>query len=154
MALILICDETMMLQKSDFPDYFVKMQHPNDFRIVREPFTEHIFHKRMGHNRLFLRICFKISNTGYIPFTFILDTGAPSQIYINNITRQLLKDRIETDSETEIEFVRIEGRKTLIHPSPDNHRDTNIIGLMSLAHFGFHFTSTEDYDFTNLPEYF
>lgn len=151
---MMINDETILLQKSDFPEYFVNKQHPDDFKIIRQPITEFIFHRKTDHNRLILRICFKVSNISYIPFTFILDTGAPSQLYINDITRRLIKDRIEIDSETDIEFIKIAGKRMLVKQSPDNHPDTNILGLMALFHFGFQFTEDGEFNFFNLPDFF
>lgn len=154
MTSLMIADETILLQKADFPDYFIDKQHPDDFRPIRHPIREFIFHRRTDHNRLFLRICFKFSSTSYIPFTFVLDTGAPSQIYINDITRRLIKPRIDIDSETDIEFIKIAGKKMVVKSSPDHHPDTNIIGLMGLCHFGFQFSENEDFTFLNLPDFF
>ena len=128
----------ILLQNSDFPDYFVNKQHPDDFKIIRQHIKEFIFHRKTNHNRLILRICFKMKNNLYIPFTFVLDTRAPSQLYINDITRRLIKDRIEIDNETDIEFIRIYGKRMTVKTSPDNHPDTNILGLMALFQFGFH----------------
>ena len=154
MSNMMINDETIILQKSDFPDFFVNKQHPDDFKIIRQPFTEFIFHRKTDHNRLILRICFKMTNNVYIPFTFILDTGALSQLYINDITRRLIKKRIEIDKETDIKYVRICGKRMTVKQSPDNHPDTNILGLMALFHFGFQFTEDGDFNFLNLPEFF
>lgn len=83
------------------------------------------------HNRLILRICVKVSENNYIPFTFICDTGTPTHIYITDLTRRLIHSRIETD-ETDNQVINIAGKKMLVKKSPEVHRDTNIIFYMEI----------------------
>jgi hypothetical protein len=40
-------------------------------------------------------------------------------MYINDITRRLIKSRIITDEETDIDFIIINGKRTIIKSSPD-----------------------------------
>lgn len=145
-------EDFLMLQEADFPDFFIDKHHPDDFIPNVSPMNiEKIFHRLSGHNKLILRISIQINNI-FIPFTFILDTGAPSYIYINSITRRLIKNRI-LDDELGNQFIYISGKKLSINPSPTNHSDVNIIGLLGLSHFGL-ILDKDDFDFLRLPNYF
>lgn len=84
--------------------FHYNMQHPEDFKPRLTPLTELIYHKMTDHNKILLRICVKLTNTMYIPFTFVCDTGAPSQLYINSLTRRLIHSRINIDDDTGIDF--------------------------------------------------
>ena len=153
MTTLIIEDETETLYKTDFPDNFVDMHHPDDYMPLRDPISELIFHRRTDHSRLFLRICIKITDTNYIPITFVLDTGAPSQLYINDLTRRLIRDRIKYNSDTGIDFLKINKKTFIVKPSPEHHPDVNIIGLLGLSNFEFYLSGGE-FGFHNLPDYF
>ena len=151
-SLMITDDETILLQEADFPDNFIDKHHPDDFKPSKTAITEYYFHRLPLHNRLILRISIKISDNIYIPFTFICDTGAPSSLYINSLTRRLIGRRILEDIGGN-QFININGRPLTVYPSPANHPDTNIIGLMALAYFGL-IVQEFQFEFLNLPEYF
>jgi hypothetical protein len=44
-----------MLQKADFPEYFVNKQHPDDFKPIKTNLIEMIYHHRTDHTRLFFK---------------------------------------------------------------------------------------------------
>lgn len=67
----------------------------------------------------------------FVPVTFICDTGAPSSIYVNEITRRLLGNRILT-SDMDTQYIVIDGKKYSVNTSPSHHPDSNIIGLVAL----------------------
>ena len=145
-------EDGVMLQVADFPDYFINQQHPDDYIITSNYICELIYHRLIDHNKLILRISFKIAEGMFFPVTFICDTGAPGFIYINSITRRLLSRRIQEDM-LENNFIKIDEKFFQVKPSPSNHPDTNILGLRMLSHLGI----TIDYDnfsFSRLPEYF
>lgn len=146
-TLMITDDETVMLQVADFPDFFIDKHHPDDYVISKEPVRDFYFHKMPLHNRLILRMSVRLKNDIYIPFTFICDTGAPSYIYINDITRRLIKERI-TEDDVGNQFLYIHGKRLPVFPSSD----TNIIGLMALAYFGL-YIQEDSFGFMNLPEY-
>ncbi len=81
-------------------------------------------------------------------FSFVCDTGAPGGIYINSLTRRLIRDRI-IDDDLGNQYIEIEEKKIVVKPSPSNHPDVNIIGLLGLLHFNF-----ISFEFDNLPNYF
>lgn len=136
------------LQEADFPDYFIDKHHPDDYKIVHEPISELIYHRKLNHNRLILRISFQLSRTMFLPVTFVCDTGAPMFIYLNKITRRLIKDRIIIN-DGENEFIIIGEKKFTINCSPD----VNIIGLRALSMFGL-VLDFENFGFNRLPNYF
>jgi len=142
----------VILHEADFPDYFINKNHPDDFKPSREPIKELIFHKLQDHNRLILRISVKIRQGIYIPFTFVCDTGAPSHIYLNDITKRLIQNRIFYD-DSDNQVMTINGRNYSVKKSPELHKDTNIIGLLALIRFKMYFTDN-GFDFENLPDFF
>lgn len=150
-TLMIIEDESDMLQIADFPDFYVDKHHPEDFIPMNRNIKEFFFHRMPGHNRLILRISVRLGVKMFIPFSFICDTGAPSYLYINDITRRLIKDRIVED-ELGNHFIYTHGKRLPVYPSPSNHSDTNIIGLMGLAFFKL-FLEIDNFGFNDLPEY-
>ena len=144
-------DESIFLQAADFPDYFIDKHHPEDYIMTELPIEkECIFNELVDHNRCILRISFKFKE-GFIPFTFICDTGAPSSIYLNDITRRMLITRLLKDDLGNL-FLRINGKRMAVKPSPEPHSDTNIFGVLALRSFGFHFDEAT-FNFNNLPDY-
>lgn len=154
MTSLIIGDEEsfIIFQTADFPDYFVNKHHPDDFKVNKKPVRELIYNLRPSHNRLILRQSFKISDGIYIPFTFICDTGAPNYIYLNEITRRMIRELITYD-DIGAEIIKINGKKMLLEPSPANHPDTNIIGLRALSFFGL-YLEDDSFGFTKLPDFF
>lgn len=152
MSTLMINDETTLFQEADFPENYIDKHHPDDYINITEPIHEFIYHHRPDHNRLIVRTCFKLSKHNYIPVSFVCDTGAPSYIYINELTRRLIKSRILTD-DIGNEFIKIADKNLLLKSSPTNHPDTNIIGLKCLSFFGL-FLNGNEFGFTNFPKHF
>ncbi len=150
---MIIDNETILLQKADFPDHFIDKHHPEDFKPSRRSTMEFYFHKLPLHNRLIVRISFRVRNNIYIPFTFVCDTGVPSHIYINTITRRLIKERIYEDDAGNQLINLSSGKRFTVYPSPSNHHDVNIIGLMRLAYFGL-VVQEDHFEFLNPFEFF
>ena len=140
MSILLLDEDTIMLDKADFPDFFIDNHHPDDYILGKTPTIELFLHKKYNHNRLILRMSFQL--------TFICDTGAPDFFYFNTISKTLLKDRVLED-EIGMQYILIDGRKFPMKDSPD----TNIIGLAALLIFGLELKS-DRFGFTNLPEFF
>ena len=141
-----------MLAESDFPNYFVNFCHPEDYIIRKNPFTEKILHWKRHHNRLFLRICFKIDEKSFLPLTFILDTGSPSHIYLCKKAKDEIESIINED-ELQNEYILLNGKKLAIHETPYVHQNVNIIGLLALSYFGFYLKGNS-FELEDLPEYF
>jgi hypothetical protein len=135
-----------------FPDNFIDKHHPDDFKLSHEFIKEFYFHKLPHHNRLILRISIEVSSNIYIPFIFVCDTGAPSHIYINSITRRLIKNRIIKDDLDNQIITLSTCKKFAIYYSLANNSDVNIIGLLSLAYFGL-IVQEDHFEFLNLPDY-
>jgi len=143
----------IMLQDADFPLYFKNKVHPDDYKVFNQPITKLIYHLRTNHNRLILRLSFKISENEFVPVTFICDTGAPSFIYINERTRSLIEHSIMRD-DMENEFIVIgEDKKRIpLGSSPSNHPDVNIIGIRLLSYLGL-FLEDDRFGFSRLIPY-
>lgn len=151
--LLLMEDETIMLYEADFPDYFIDKHHPDDYKIVRRPFVEMIYHDGIGHNRLLLRITFKIGENMYLPATLVCDTGACVGLYTNQLLRRMINNRIIIDKESSISYLNTSDGRLITSPTPAPHQDCNILGLRALCKFGL-VLSEDRFEFTNLPEYF
>jgi hypothetical protein len=156
MTSLMIADETLLLQEADFPDYFVDKHHPDDYKTLNNAIDpEFIFHRMTDHNRIIIRISIKITPRIFIPVTFVCDTGAPSFIYINKITRRLIKDRIHKDDDNDQDYIIINNKRMAIKASPAPHEDCNIIGLLALSYFKMFFEENGvGFNFDNLPNYF
>lgn len=152
MSALMTQDESVMLCPADFPDYYVDMHHPDDYKLSNTYIDpEMIYHEMPDHNRCILRISIKIRNNIFTPVSFICDTGAPSYIYINTLTRRLIKEKILRD-DAGTEFIYVNNRKMLVKPSPPAHPDTNIIGMMALNIFEF-WIRGGTFGFDNPPKY-
>ena len=136
----------------DFPKYYINKSHPEDYSLSKVPVKELIFHKKLRHNRILLRMSFKINEN--LTITLVCDTGAPSSFYLCEKTKSLIAyGDIKTSEDLGIEYIKIDGKKMLIDTIPYNHSDINILGLNGIDHFGMTiFNGT--FEFLNLPEFF
>lgn len=134
-------ESIIMLKQSDFPNYYIDFTHPTDYTLMDESFTEKIFHRKRFHNRLLIRICFKIDINTYIPVTFVIDTGCPMNLYLCDKIKEQLSSRIKIN-EFETEYISVDGLKNFtIDDTP--HINVNIIGLMMLDYLGFYIKNGE-----------
>lgn len=130
-------ESVLILKPSEFPSYYVDFLHPEDYKITNTPFIEKIFHKKKYHNRLLIRICFKIDINTYLPVTFVIDTGFPMNLYLCPKTRENIEHLIKTD-EFDTEYITVFGTKNLtVDETPHVHHNVNIIGLIALNYLGF-----------------
>jgi len=135
----IVADE-LLLTHNDFPSNFKYMAHPEDYKISKKPVYEKIFNKKAHHNRLLLRISWRIKEEEYIPMTFVCDTGAPMFFYLSPQAKLLLeKERIKED-ELQNLYVVIGEKKATIQETPINHQPANVIGLLMLQRLGIHLT--------------
>ena len=107
----------LLLQDAVFPDNFINMHHPDYYKIVysdtsvRVHFVEYIPHFNGHHNRLIIRICWKVSDSEYMLMSFVCDTGAPMGFYLCNEAMALLKGYrriIEDETGTEYAYIQLE----------------------------------------------
>ena len=77
-------DQLLSLCDADFPDGYRNMAHPEDYIETRDPFPlQVLLHKRPQHNRLLLRVCWRLGDDRFVPVTFVCDTGAPGAVYLS-----------------------------------------------------------------------
>lgn len=129
--------EQLLLLPEDFPEYYINCAHPDDYKIINGPIPnkELIFNHRQGrHNRLLVRIPWKLNNE-YTTFTFVLDSNAPKHLYLCKKAISLLEEKklIFEDTDSNIIYVNIHGRKCPIEPTPFSHEPANLIGLKMLT---------------------
>lgn len=142
----------MLLQDADFPENYVNMQHPDDYKIVSTPFTKYITHLLGHNNRLIARICWTKSNTEFVPMSFVCDTGAPMGLYLSTKATNILRNigRI-TEDETGNIYVNIQGiGKASVEPTPPGHAPANIIGLRLILKLGLS-VGGNAFQFNNQP---
>lgn len=144
MACLLHVDtsDELPLSAADFPSGWVHMAHPEDYVEIAEPVPLTIFyHVKPHHNRTLLRVSFKIGEGRYLPVSFVVDTGAPSGMYLSTIARAKLEacGRVVVD-DPDSEFVEIPGLgKTCIQDTSALHQPANLIGLPLIRKLSIHF---------------
>ena len=140
-----VVKEELLLHEEDFPDNYVHMAHPDDYKEVLEFRPEFIMHSRLNrHNRLIVRAAWLVPNGAMVPMSFVCDTGAPSHIYLSSRALSTLQDKglLLTDDK-EIQYVKIHINNTDTFPAvteetPYVHKDANILGLKSLKRLNMH----------------
>ncbi|KAJ3048658.1 hypothetical protein HK097_010324 [Rhizophlyctis rosea] len=142
----------MLLTEKDYPVLYrtspKRFAHPQDYEISDAPIEAEIFYfSQRGHNRLLARLPFHIPNNKYSSATFVLDTGAPAHLYLNDTVVSLLGNRVETD-DAGTNFIRVDthagNRRFVIKDVPTNHLPANIIGLPALLRMGFRLTGDDN----------
>ena len=134
MTSVLMLSDTgdLLLHDLDFPEDYVNKQHKNDYKIYDNPIKEYLYVKKSHHNRLLLRISYKIENNNYVPISFICDTGAPSGIYLSKYAKNIIKSRIHED-ELQNEYIILNDNKKInVSDTPLQHGDINIFGIQIL----------------------
>ena len=141
-----VVKEELLLHEQDFPDNYVHMAHPDDYKEVLEFKPEFIMHSRLNrHNRLIVRAAWLVPNgEAMVPMSFVCDTGAPSHIYLSSKALSILQEKglLLTDDK-EIQYVKIHINDTDTFPAvteetPYVHKDANILGLKSLKRLNMH----------------
>jgi hypothetical protein len=152
-----IVEDELLLHDSDFPNNYVNMAHTDDYRIKSEFINkELIFHRKMHHNRILLRISWQIDNDKYLPMTFVLDTGAPMYFYLSNKAIKSLSSRIlEDELQTSYVIIKCDNvtKKASIQETPLNHQPANIIGLLMLEKLGLSLLNGS-FNLIMCPDYF
>jgi hypothetical protein len=140
------------LVDQDYPKNYVNCQHPED--LVVQPqyiFLEYIVHSAVHHSRLLLRISFLVDG-GFLPMTFVLDTGMPEAMYLSAPAREALfrGGRLMTDRDFETQYIEttIDYEKRKI---PITDSTSNIIGLSLLLRLKL---QLRPYRLDNLPQFF
>ena len=129
----------MLFRNADFPDQYVNMQHPDDYKVVSEPFVEYINHSSGYKHRLIVRVCWQKSSTEFMPMSFVLDSGAPGHLYLSSKAQSMLEGmgRIHQDTEAFTAFVDILGAGQFpVQPSPPGYAPASIIGLGVIMKLG------------------
>eukprot|EP00878_Enallax_costatus_P014515 GHUV01015183.1.p1 GENE.GHUV01015183.1~~GHUV01015183.1.p1 ORF type:complete len:146 (+),score=27.24 GHUV01015183.1:72-509(+) len=107
--------EQLMLRDEDFPENYCNCAHPEDYHVQGRAISpEHIYNHRHGrHNRLILRISWQVAVDKHVPMSFVLDTGAPKQMYLCQAAMNRLEEfgTIKWDDDMGAQYVELFGRK-------------------------------------------
>lgn len=144
----------MMLQEADFPEGYVDMAHPDDFKATDTPLRPQLIEHQglLGHHRLLLRVSFKLNNEKFAPFTFVLDTGAPFHLYLSQKSIQVLQRGGRWKEADPVDYLEILGTKAVVHETPPTHAPANIMGLKMLKFLRLRLD--DSFSFTKSFEYF
>jgi len=124
------------------------------------PLPVDLFYHENGNNRqLHMRVSFKISDSLYIPMSFILDTGAPMYFYLTRESSALLRTYrlvCKDDSDKEhltIHYKHNDGSDRTFDTPVETIADApNIMGLSVLMLLGLQL-SQDDVFFNNKFEW-
>jgi len=148
-----LVEDELLLHNYDFPSGYQSMAHLDDYMVIPRPIDlDMIFHRKSHHNRLLLRVSWKLGEDNFVSMTFVCDTGAPMFFYLGEKGRVALASRVNLD-DLQNEYVEIDGRKALISETPSKHRPANIIGLLMLSRLGLRLDET-GYHLDTCPKYF
>ena len=147
-------DDGLLLQDLDFPSFYKDMMHPEDGMVLPKPTApECIRHHVTGHERLLLRISFRLDEQLYVPFTFVCHTGAPYHLYLSAKAESILNHYDRIKSSDLGDFVSTEdGRKSAVRRTPRSHQPGSIMGLPLLERFGLTLEEGK-FRFQNPPPY-
>ncbi|CAB9525589.1 expressed unknown protein [Seminavis robusta] len=146
----------LVLQDADFPDGYVHMAHPDDYKPIESPLPKTcLLHQKIGHWRLILRISFLLANGKYLPISFICDTGVPYDFYFSELAVEKLTagGRVKEDDIGNAYLDNIVGRKAAVRETPYTHKPGNILGLRMMLKLGCKLTES-GFEFTESFEYF
>lgn len=148
--------DELLLSQADFPSGWVDMAHPDDYTVLKAPLEPHVFtHDKPHHNRILFRISFKVGEGAYLPVSFVVNTGAPSSLYIGRKLRAHLGQhgRLLSD-ETDAEVLELHGiGKQAVRGTSSIHQPANVVGLPLIKKLSLVVGETA-VAFTNCPSHF
>jgi hypothetical protein len=134
-----VVTEELLLHDEDFPNDYVHMAHPDDYKEASEFAPQFVYHTQYGrHDRLIARVAWKLKNGRVIPMSFVCDTGAPSHIYLSKDALNVLdKAGLLLMDDRDTPYVRMHMNDNDTFPAtvdetPSVHKHANILGLKSL----------------------
>jgi len=133
-----------MLGKMDFPSYYVDMKHPDDEKLQDKPITPHFVYlvRSDRHTRLLLRISVKVPQ-GFVPLTFVCDSGAPGDMYLRESAFELLLKAARVRETVPLCSMIIHGEHVSVGESPPPHEKANVIGLKMMQRWKFQLLGSE-----------
>ena len=122
----------------DFPRHFIDMHHPDDYKVQSEPISpEFIVHQAGNHLRLIWRVSFRCA-TGYVPISFIVDTGGMNYFYFSEEAVMVLEEnQVFVRDDNGNNYVRMRFGDQIVRASfedsPTHAKPANLIGLKLLV---------------------
>lgn len=148
-----IVESFMILSDLDYPGYYNGRMHPNDGKSCSSPEKpELLYHAKTYHNRLLLRIPFKLSDNEFVTFTFICNTGFPGFFYLSDKVHNVISRRIISNKGGN-NYIDINGELLSVFEVPSNYGDSNILGLEMLSMLGLR-VHNRIFQLDNLPDFF
>ena len=131
----------LLLQPADYPDYYVDMAHPEDYKVQDKPIPlEHIVHRRTGHWRMIFRVSFRCDDEkSFVPMSFVCDTGAPYDFYLSDRAMMELEKggRLREDDLGNAFLSDVVGNNSAVKEIPYTHEPGNLIGMRLMLRLGF-----------------
>ena len=133
-------DETIMIDNRDFPCNFFNGRHPEDLKVLEKPIEPEFILNEINL-RLILRNSFEVNN-GYLPMSFLIDTGAVGCLYFSEeAMKAMIGNNLIIRAREEIVRVRFgpnNGKimKAAVQTTPKTFEPANIMGLKMLLKLG------------------
>lgn len=139
-----VVTEELLLHDEDFPNNYVHMAHPEDYKETGFFSPCFIYHTRFGrHDRLIARVAWKAPDGKFVPMSFVCDTGAPSHVYLSQEAMNVLDNKkLLLKDERDTPYVRMHINEddtfpATVEETPSVHKHANILGLKSLKRLHF-----------------
>ncbi|KAL3134786.1 hypothetical protein ABBQ32_007771 [Trebouxia sp. C0010 RCD-2024] len=122
----------------DFPDLYVRMAHPADYKETSEPIEPHfLYHDRPAHFRLLLRASFRLASNLYIPMTFLCDTGVPGGFYFSHDAMTVFTNAKRVmQSDLYHPYIQTCAGSIPVSEAQQLHQPANLLGLHALRKYG------------------
>ena len=146
----------VLLDRADFPEGYVDGEHPDD-DLRAPPYAadpndvmppQCTVHKRESHERLLLRIAWRVANGRFHNLTFVLDTGSPIPILLGRRAANRLVDAGVIHNQS----FALDGTAYGLVLMPTGHPIGNVIGLPLLRRWGM-VLDDESLEFRRLPRF-
>ena len=145
MESVAVIPEDALLHDEDFPDDYIHMIHPNDYKITSYFDPIFLMHERHGrHQRLIVRSPWRLPDATYTSMSFVCDTGAPKSLYLSVEAREFLsRHKMLKSDESGSTYVecKLSGdtvSKVAYDETPQAHKSANIIGLSLVKRLTMH----------------
>jgi hypothetical protein len=147
----------VLVTRLDYPRHFIDMHHPDDYKVQSEPIIpEFIVHQAGNHIRLIWRVSFRCA-AGYIPISFIVDTGGMNYFYFSEDAVIVLEENsVVVRDDDANNYVRMRVGENVVRASfedsPAHAKPANLIGLKLIFKLQLQLRANNTFNFlTEVP---
>jgi hypothetical protein len=147
-----VMSETQLFQHMEFERTYANWRRNGDYILQKDVVKPEFWTMKTGSMfRYMFRMCWRCHNYGYMPITFLVDTGAMESLYLCKEaidTLRLLKVLTQDDDSKHM-FVTLcrrgdgtcerpeQAYRVRCYPTPKAYEPANIVGLRFVQRFGF-----------------